>query len=258
MPTLAELQAELGRALLAGDAGGAAQWIASDGIGPEARLDIYRHHVVTTLTGVLEAAFPVVVRLVDRRFFAYAADAYIRARPPADPRLTEYGATFADFLTGFEPCRHLAYLPDVARLEWAMHAAAHAPDAEPIDAGALAGVPVAELPNARLEVHPSLTYVASPWPLDRIWRASQDDSDDARIDLDAGGAHLEVRRDEDGDVAMRSLDPAPHALRAALAGGATLADAAAAALAIDPSLDLAGAIADLVSSRILVGVSVSK
>lgn len=257
MPTLADLQAEIGRALLGGDAGIVAEWIASDGIGPEARLDIYRHHVVTTLTEVLEAAFPVVVRLVDRRFFAYAADAHIRAHPPADPRLTEYGATFPDFLATFEPCRHLAYLPDVARLEWAMQRAAHAPDAAPIDGDALASVPPADLPNARLALHPSVAYVASPWPVDRIWRANQEDAEDAPVDLAAGGAHVEIRRDEDGDVAMRALDPAAHALRAALAGGGTLAEAATAALAVDPALDLAGALADLVSSRILIGVSVS-
>lgn len=256
MPTLAELQAALGRALLGGGAGDAAQWIATDGIDPVARLDVYRHHVSTTLTAVLEAAFPVVVRLVDPRFFAYAADAHIRAHPPASPRLTDYGATLPAFLAAFEPCRHLAYLPDVARLEWAMHTAAHAIDAEPIDGDALSRVPPADLPNARLAVHPSVTYLASPWPIDRIWRANQDDGDGV-VDLGAGGAHLEILRDADGDVAMRALAPAEHALRAALAGGATLAEAAAAALAIDPALDLAGALADLVASRILVGVSVS-
>lgn len=257
MRALAEVQADIGRALLGGDPGAAAALVVEDGIGAEARLDIYRHHVLTTLTAVLESAFPVVVRLVDRRFFAYAADAYVRAHPPESPCLFEYGRTFPDFLAGFEPCRHLAYLPDVARLEWALHAAAHAEDAPPIGPGALAGVPEADLPRARLALHPSVAHVASPWPVDRIWRANQPGTEDARVDLGAGGAHLEIHRDGDGDAAMRALAPGAHALRAALGRGETLADAAGAALAVDPALDLAAALAELLSSRILVAVSVS-
>src|SRR5262249_49195648 len=97
--------------------------IAGDGLAPEARLAIYQHHVTSSLTAVLEGAYPVVCWLVDPRFFAYAAEVYIRANPPASPCLQEYGASFADFLRSFPPCRHLAYLPDVARLEGAMHSA---------------------------------------------------------------------------------------------------------------------------------------
>ena len=55
------------------------------GSDPAARLAIYRHHVSATLTEALEATYPVVVRLVDRRFFAYAADQFIRRHPPTGP-----------------------------------------------------------------------------------------------------------------------------------------------------------------------------
>jgi len=72
MPTLRELQAAIGTAMLGGDAGIAAREIEPDGLAPEARLEIYRHHVLTTLASALEATFPVICRLVDRRFFAYA------------------------------------------------------------------------------------------------------------------------------------------------------------------------------------------
>src|SRR5215471_26318 len=52
--------------------------IAADGLAPAARLHIYRHHVLTSLTEALQATFPVVCCLVDARFFGYAADTYIR------------------------------------------------------------------------------------------------------------------------------------------------------------------------------------
>ena len=129
MPSLRELQYAVRRALLDGDDAALTDAITSDGLAPAARLAVYRHHVLTSLAAALEATFPVVARLVDPRFFRYACDQYVRAEPPATPCLFEYGATFADFLAGFPPCRHLVYLPDVARLEWAMNVALHAPDA---------------------------------------------------------------------------------------------------------------------------------
>src|SRR5262249_59736878 len=87
------------------------------------------HTTLATLPAVLEPAYPVVSALVDRRFFGYAADAFIRRHPPAGARLGEDGADVPEFLAAFPPCAHLPYLPDVARLEWAVHRAPTAPPA---------------------------------------------------------------------------------------------------------------------------------
>src|SRR5262245_31968392 len=125
MPSLREVQARFAEGLL-GDDTVIADLVAGDGLEPRARLAVYRHHVLTTLTAALEAAFPVVCRLVDGRFFAYAADAFIRRHPPAGPCLDEYGGAFPDFLADFGPCASFRFLPDVARLEWAAHVAARA------------------------------------------------------------------------------------------------------------------------------------
>src|SRR5262249_3073636 len=123
MPALHDLQTSIRDAILGGDVRLTASHIAGDGLAPKARLQIYRHHVFTTFTTALRATFPVVCRLVDARFFAYAADTFIRRHPPSEPCLVEYGAAFPEFLAGFPPCRAHAYLPDVARLEWAMNVA---------------------------------------------------------------------------------------------------------------------------------------
>ena len=258
MPALRELQAAIGAAMLGGDAGAAAREIEPDGLAPEARLEIYRHHVLTTLTSALEATFPVICRLVDRRFFAYTADTYLRAHPPTGPCLFEYGDTFPDFLAAFPPCRDLAYLPDVARLEWAMSAALHAPDVDAMDADCLADVAAEDMPRLTFAVDPSVSYVESPWPVDRIWRANQaeDGASNDPIDLASGGVRLEVRRV--GDVAtVRALAAGDYALRTALARGGTLEDAASAALGADPHLDLTAALHALLGERIFTGFAVS-
>jgi hypothetical protein len=82
MPALRDIQSEFRGALLGRDDAFAATMVCGDGIAPSARLRIYRHHVLTTLTAVLKATYPVVCRLVDERFFDYVVDCYIHARPP--------------------------------------------------------------------------------------------------------------------------------------------------------------------------------
>jgi hypothetical protein len=256
MLTLRELQTAIGAAMLGGDVSAAARDIEADGLAPEARLEIYRHHVVTTLTSALEATFPAICRLVDRRFFAYAADTYLRAHPPAGPCLFEYGDSFPEFLAAFPPCRDLAYLPDVARLEWAMSAALHAPDVDPMDPACLARVAAGDMPRLTFTVDPSVSFLASPWPVDQIWRASQDGAPSEPVDLASGGVWLEVRRA--GDVAiMRALAAADYTLRTALARGNTLEDATAAALDVDPHFDLTAALHAMLDERIFTSFAVS-
>ena len=244
---LLEVQREFRAAMLDDDAGAVAGRVCADGLEASARLAVYRHHVVSSLTAALESTYPVVTRLVDARFFHFAADRYIRTHPPASPCLFEYGAALADFLAEFEPSRRLAYLPDVARLEWAMNVALHAPDAVPIGRAALARGP-------RAALHPSVTLLQSPWPIDALWRANQPDASDDRVDLDAGGVRLQIWRAGD-DVLFRALAPAAFALREAIARTGSLEDAAAEALALDADLDLGAHIVELLDEEVLIARS---
>ena len=146
-----------------------------------ARLDIHRTHFATTLTRALESVFPAVVSLVDKRFFAYCADTYIRENPPPAPCLFEYGATFPDFLSAFPPCAGLPYLADVARLEWLMHEAFHAPDEDK-------------------------RVLESAFPVHLIWRAALD-PEAPSVDLNQGGTKLAVYRAHDDVAVEEYTDP---------------------------------------------------
>jgi len=256
MPMWSELQASFTRALLQDDAAIAGA-VLGDGLVPEARIALYRHHVLTTLTEVLKAAYPVVCRLVDERFFAYAADCYIRQQPPTGPCLFEYGASFPRFLAAFPPCCAFVYLPDVAWLEWAIHAAWYAEDAVPLDRERLRGVAPDDLAGLTFAFDPSVSYVHSPWPIDRIWRTNQPDVDpDETVRLDAGATYLEVRRLDD-DATFRSLARGTFAFRATLAEHRPLAEAFEAALAADPGFALATALQALFAEGLVVDVIVS-
>jgi hypothetical protein len=255
MPTLPELQSALRTALLGGDDETARQAVHADGLTPGARLAIYRHHVTDSLTRVLADTFPVVCRLVDARFFAYAADRYLRAEPPRTPCLFEYGATFPDFLATFGPCRHLAYLPDVARLEWAINVACHADDAPPLDPAALAAVPETGAARLRFRMHPSVVYLGTSWPVDRIWAAHREASpDELRVATEQ--VCLEVRRTVADEVVVGRLAPADFRFRRALAASCCLAEAVAAAVVVDPAFDLTVALTRLLADTIVVGFGI--
>jgi len=255
MPTLPEVQAGLAGALLREGPAPVAAEIAGDGLAAEARLDVYRHHVLTSLTATLGATYPVVERLVGDGFFRYAADRYVRSHPPQGPCLFEYGATFAEFLEGFPACAGHPYLPDVARLEWALHAALHAEEAAPLGRESLGAVPPAGLGRLRVRLDPTASWVRSRWPVDRIWRANQPEADAAAtVDLAAGGTLVEVRRRGD-TVGFRTLAPAEHLFRAGLAAGASLERAVDAVLADHPAFDLIAALRALLDEQLLVGLA---
>jgi hypothetical protein len=128
-----------------------------------------------------------------------------------------------------------------------MNVALHAPDAVSADRVALARGP-------RIALHPSVTLLRSPWPVDAIWRANQPEVVDDRVHLDGGGVDLQVWRAGD-DVLFRALSPTAFVLRAAVAHTGSLEAAAAEALALDAGIDLAAHIIELLDEEVVVARS---
>ena len=253
MSGLRSLQCGIGQAILGRDATSILEAIRGDGIEPSDRLQIYRRHYEISLTEALKAIYPVACRLVDERFFAFAAHEFIKTSPPRRVCLHEYGESFPEFLASFPPCRALAYLPDVARLEQLINAALHSPVEEPLGAGDFMHVAPGDYPQLVFRMPASLRYLESPWPVDRIWLANREDGDGA-VDLAEGGARLEIRQRGE-EVVFSRMDRPEFELRRALLGGATLGGAAAAVLAREPMFDLAMALRRLLADGLAVSFS---
>lgn len=257
MPTLHELQSLFTAALLQDDAAALIDLVEPGAIGASERIAVHRNNVLVSLVDALADTFPAVQQLVDPRFFAYAATEFVRTAPPTQPCLASYGAGFPDFLADFPPCRDLSYLADVARLEWLLHQAAVAEDAAPLAPQVLAGIAPEDAPRLLLGLHPAVGLVASPWPIDAIWRANRRGAvATAEVDLDAGGVALAVTR-QGTDILMRPLTPAAFAFRHSLHRGVSLAQAVEAALAHDAEFPLAGALSELFAEGAVVAVALA-
>ena len=143
-----------------------------DGAQATKRFNVYRNNVTVSLTDALEAAFPVVAKLVRTDFFRAMAGVYLRAHPPESPVLMFYGDDMPDFLAGFAPAQTVPYLPDVARLELALRHSYHAADAPPIAKDALVQIAPDTLSNVTFTFASSVVLIASPYPLQSIWLAN--------------------------------------------------------------------------------------
>ena len=255
MPSLLEIQRSFRSAILSGDTSALAAAIEADGIVAAERIEVHRNNVVASLSDALAETFPVVCRLVDARFFAFAAHEFMCVSPPDDPCVADYGARFADFLADFPPCRELVYLADVARLEWLLQRASTAADGAPLGPAGLAGLAAEDAERLTFRFQPSFGYLCSPWPIAEIWRANRmDDATPTAVDLHSGGVLLEIRR-RDGVVEFREVAPATFAFRAALAGGAALGDAIGAAPEDAGAFDIDGEFAALFAEGALAGFS---
>jgi len=254
MPSLPELQAAFARAVIERDEGPLlVDWIVSGrGLDAQARLGVYRNNVLSNYRKAMRAAYPVVFALVGEAFFNHACDTYASRYPSRSGDLNDFGGEFGYFLAGWPPAAQLAYLSDVARLEWAVERVFHAVDAAALDLHALALVPQEELPNLRFELHPASRIVCSPYPILRIWQVNQPGfAGSQAMELHAGGDTLLVIR-RGATVELERLSAGELSLLQALATDCPLARAHAQALEAEPGVDLTALLQHHVLSGTLV------
>jgi hypothetical protein len=226
MPVLLELQRAFGAALLDGARPQALSELARELEVEPALLAIHRHTGLGTLCGALALSFPAVRQLVGADFFEAAAREFIAAQAPTQACLNDYGQQFPQFLAQFPPAAALSYLADVARLEWAVARALHAPDAPdaaPLALSTLAALDAALMPRVRFAAHPALAVLALASPADAIWRAvlAQDEAAMAALDPTAGPVWLLIERGADG-VQVRRLSALGGAFTGRLCAGESL------------------------------------
>ncbi len=216
-----------------------------------AALAIYRNNVRTALSRALSDSYPVVEKLVGDDFFKAMALEYFHVGPPASPMIIDYARDFADFIESFEPAATLAYLSDVARLEWAWLEAYRAANAEPLNPEEIIAAGGDDPSTLRLQFHPSFRLLSSAFPIHAIWRCNRPEGGEAPTDMNEGEDVAIVRPQNSVEVIV--LKPGAATALEALQQGESVeaAFARAATTAFDPQ----ALFSLILSAGLVVGVS---
>ncbi|GER07195.1 DUF2063 domain-containing protein [Iodidimonas muriae] len=250
--TLAGIQSAFADALSGrGDTALAPHIKPMPGVPTNVQLDIYRNNVHAALARSTEGLYPAVAKLVGEEFFHHMMRDYIQRFPPQHGRMVDYGHELPDFLESYPPVANLRYLADVARLELASYLAYRAPDHTPLNPAQLAGLSPQEVAALRFEFVPSLTLLASPWPVLDIYRLAMapEGEEPPAPEMDNNPARLLILRSQD-EVDMIPLPYGDFSFLMSLQTGANLEDAAAGATASQSDFDLSSTLAQAFSAGV--------
>jgi uncharacterized protein len=217
------------------------------------RFGLYRGNLTATWDKTLANAYPVIRQLVGEEFFGGLSQAHGHAHPSGNADLNRFGAGFADFLAGFPHAAGLPYLPDMARLEWALHRAHYGPAAEAVTAPQLAAVPPARLEALTMTLHPACSLHASPWAVIPLWLAHQPGGGHDFPEAMAQASYGAVLRPQ-WKTRLLPLSPATHAALAQLAAGAPFGAALDAAFERDEHFDIGAQLTQWLDNGLIVGL----
>ncbi|MHA4870189.1 MNIO family bufferin maturase [Duganella sp. PWIR1] len=215
------------------------------------RYALYRGNLTETWTKTLAAAYPVVLALLGEEFFGGLARAYGRAHPSDDGDLNRFGAHFATFLRDFPHVADFPYLPDMATLEWQVHRAHYAPQAQALSAAQLAAIAPDQIEAAVFTLHPAVQLLASPWAVIPLWLAHQPDSGvDFPEDMATPSHGVLVR--PAWRVGVQPLSAASHVALQVLQDGGNFGAALDAAFEHDDNFDVAASLQHWLAHAVLV------
>ena len=217
------------------------------------RLALYRGNVRAAWEKGLANAYPVIRALAGEEFFYALARAYGDAYPSTSGDLNDFGAGLSEFVATFEHTQVLPYLSDVAALEWRVHRAHYAADADGLARERMAAMLPQDLLNARFTLHSALAWHTSSYPIATLWRAHQPNPSVALpASLDQREDALVVRPRWHAEVLESSS--AEIAALATLRIGASMDDAIGAAFEQDSAFPFAKALVRWLDLGVLVGI----
>ncbi|MDP3414173.1 MAG: putative DNA-binding domain-containing protein [Polaromonas sp.] len=218
----------------------------------ERGLQAYRSNGHALAQRALAAAYPVVAELVGAESFDGLSRHFWQYLPPGRGDMAQWGDAFAAFIESLDDlAREEPYLGDVARVEWALHAAASAADGE-ADLSSVGLLQTIDAAALTLVLCSGARALPSSFPVVSIVLAHAGET----LSLQEAGERLRDRVAETALVWRQGLQPV---LRRALPGEAAFIDALqqgrslAYGLAAAPGFDFTAWLAPAVHSGLLLG-----
>lgn len=185
------------------------------------RLAVYAGGYIARAREALIEAYEAVQYVVGEGAFSSLALAYAERYPSHDYNLSAFGLHLPELLAQSPLSQRLPFLPDLARLEWAVRQAFHAFDQPPLDPQQLFALSLDEWERTRLAFQASVGVAASAWPIRDIWDARTQPRGSLDIALVDRPQHVLIYRDA-GGVKCELIDAQQQFLLEALLAGRTL------------------------------------
>lgn len=122
------------------------------------RLSVYVNNTFFGLLEVLQSIFPVTENLLGEEFFKHMVRGYIVQSPLGKGNALSIGEKFSNYLAPMAEQHNVAYVADVARIEWAKSHAYFADDAPIATLESITNA-MQENPDCVLHLHPSSIVV---------------------------------------------------------------------------------------------------
>jgi hypothetical protein len=256
MPKLGDIQSHFRNAVIQADSNAVTTLapLLAGGDEPEKRLAIHQRNYRQSLVEALLVKFPAMGWLMGTSFVNAAAEHFVREHRPAAPCIAEYGSDFPAFCSSCPGAERAPYLRDFAELEWRVGQVAIAVDRPSLEAEHFSGIDLAVLPNVFLALQPGLCFLQARWPVDELMTLYLSDTAPDRLDLLPADVWIEIRGAR-GQFHMTRLGTAEFIFRKSIAEGRSIGDAAESALDVDAGFDPGQALASLISSGLVAGVT---
>ncbi len=168
-------------------------------------LNAYQDHVAMLAPRVLQAAYPVSAQYIGSAGFTAMARAFWRAHPPQQGDLAQWGGELHDFMARSEALTAMPWIADMARVEWALHCAATAADAEP-DRASLGLLVSHEPEHLGVQLAPGTQVLHCAWPVAEPIMAQR-----ASGNAGAGNIESDSKRNGEGQCAASATLYSPRA-----------------------------------------------
>lgn len=163
---------------------------------PANRLNIHRNNYRESLSSNLATHFPALKAFVGEEFVTGALKEYCTSSPPIAATLAHYGAEFAEFIEEHAVSAQLPYVPDIIRLEWALHE---------LQVSNEATYDVEPAADAELSISENIRIIDSGYPLMSIWSAAMGHIPAEAVHLEQGG-QMVIALLNDSEVSLMALD----------------------------------------------------
>jgi len=144
--------------------------INSKKISVDKRLDIYRNNIFGSFDDCLEMTYKITKKIVGDDYFSYLCDEYKKQYKSDSGNLEDYGEFFPQLIKELEKKHKLAYLSDIANLEWRFNLAYFSKDITDIDLEKLQSLNEEEFMQLEFCLNPSCHLIASNYPIYSIWQ----------------------------------------------------------------------------------------